>query len=418
VDDGLDLRLAEALAFEADNPATLQGFLAHVAASDGELARDPDGSPGLVRIMTVHGAKGLEAPIVVLADALRQKKPQTWMVLWRPEDRGVTIPLIFGSGERKPAVIAELADRADAEELQEHLRLLYVALTRARQLLVVAGQITRTTADRRQKAAGDETKLTTWYDRIGRAMRALGATEADGAPFGPHLRLSDGDWPAPGMASAAEPAVPVPGWALAPPPPEPAPARPFTPSQPAGDEAPLKPAAAGQAAAAARGRLLHRLFERLPAVAPRARADVAMRVIAAAGFTGPEAEALLETVLQTLAHPELADLFLPQALAEAPVAGVIDGIVISGTVDRLLVAEDRVLVADFKTGATVPDVAEAAHPSHLKQMAAYRAVLRSAFPGRTVVAALVYTAAPKLLLLPDKLLDAHAPVAQGAADAI
>jgi ATP-dependent helicase/nuclease subunit A len=195
------------------------------------------------------------------------------------------------------------------------------------------------------------------------------------------------------------------------PPPEPAPVRPFTPSQPAADEAPLPPPGPGQAAAAARGRLIHRLFEKLPAVSPDARTAVADRVIAAAGMVGADATAVRDEVLAVLADPSFAPLFHAQALAEAPIAGEVDGHVVSGTVDRLLATDALVRVADFKTGLVVPAAAADVHRSHLRQMAAYRAVLRAAFPGKRVEAALVYTAGPKLLLLPDEILDAHWPPA-------
>jgi ATP-dependent helicase/nuclease subunit A len=410
-DDGIDMLLAEALAFEADNPATLQGFLRHVGGMEDAIGRDPDASPGLIRIMSIHGAKGLEAPIVVLADALRQRKRDSGAVTVTLDDGRASLPLVYGNGARKPAAVAALAAERDLAEEEEHNRLLYVALTRAEQVLLVAGQVSAKQAESRRKAGEEGRQLDSWHDRIGRAMRSLGAVEADAAPFGQHLRLSEGDWPAPGMAAAAAAAIPIPPWALQPPPPEPAPARPYTPSQPAGDEAPLKPASPGQAAAAARGRLLHRLFEKLPAVPEAARERVARRVIAASGHDGEAADAILADVMATLGHPDAAPLFGEGALAEAPVAGVVDGLVIAGTVDRLLVTEEEVLVADFKTGLAVPETAESAHPSHLRQIAAYRAVLRAAFPGRQVRAALVFTAAPKFLLLPDKLLDAHAPVA-------
>lgn len=406
-DDGIGALLAEALAFEADHPPTLQGFLAHVASSDQPLARDPDSSPGLVRLMTVHGAKGLEAPIVVLADALRRKRKTMGSVSWASPDGQASLPLVFGNQGRKPQVIGLLSEAANAAEQAEHNRLLYVALTRAEQILMVAGQISEREAKARQEKTAPEDS---WHDRIALAMKALGATDREAPPFGRHLFLAEGDWPAPASSSPTPTPSPVPDWATRPPPPEPVPSRIFTPSAPAPDEAPQPPPGPAQRLAAERGILLHRLFEHLPGLAPDARRAAGRRLIEAAGMTDPDP--LLDEVMAVLEAPDFAPLFKAQGLAEAPIAGHVDGVTVAGTVDRLVITADHVLVIDLKTGLAVPDRAEQAHPSHLRQMAAYRAVLRAAFPGRRVEAALLYTAAPRLLILPDALLDRHWPPAK------
>ena len=101
----------------------------------------------------------------------------------------------------------------------------------------------------------------------------------------------------------------------------------------------------------------------------------------------------------------------PDSLAEAPVAGIVNGVGVTGVVDRLLVTPGRVRVVDFKTGVAVPEAAEAAPAAHLKQMGAYAAVLARAFPDRPIEAALLYTAAPRLITLPPALLARHEPAA-------
>ncbi len=416
-DDGIDALLAEALAFEAESPPTLQGFLAHIAGRDEPLRRDPDTSPGLVRLMTVHGAKGLEAPIVVLADALAEGRPRTDAVTWRDAASRAELPLVFGKAERLPAVLLPRVEAEQAAEAAERNRLLYVALTRAEQILLVAGQIKPTEAEKRQK---DPEAFTSWHDRIRRAMEAQGAAWQESGALGPHLLLDSGPWPAPDAAGPAAPAAaPVPAWATAAPPPEPASVRPFTPSAPAPDTAPMPPPGPDQRAAAARGILLHRLFEHLPGLAPGARAAAGRRLLAAAGAT--DAEPLLADALAILEDPALAPLFGPDSLAEVPIAGHVPtpagGLTVSGTVDRLVVTADGVLVLDLKTGSSVPPRPQDAHPSHLRQMAAYRAVLVSAFPDHRVEAALLYTAGPKLHLLPPELLAAHWPPGNASGEA-
>lgn len=404
-DDGIDALLAEALAFEADRPPTLQGFLAHLAASDEPLKRDPDSSPGLVRLMTVHGAKGLEAPIVVLADALAEGRPRIDAFTRRDAAGRAELPLVFGRADRLPSALAPFVEAEQAAERAERNRLLYVALTRAEQVLLVAGQISRKEAAKRET---EPEAFDSWHDRIRRAMEGQGAAWSESSDLGRHLRLEQGQWPSAGAAcSPAPPPAPVPAWTRTDPLPEPSPPRPFTPSHPAPDSAPQPPPSDAQRAAAARGVRLHALFERLPGVPPPAREAFALRLLEAMGEEQPAP--LVAEALAVLNDPVFAPLFGPDSLAEAPIAGHVDGLTVSGTVDRLLVTPERVLVVDFKTGLAVPARPEEAHPSHLRQMAAYRAVLAAAFPGRRIEAALLYTAGPRIHWLPPELLAAHWP---------
>jgi ATP-dependent helicase/nuclease subunit A len=164
------------------------------------------------------------------------------------------------------------------------------------------------------------------------------------------------------------------------------------------------------AAAAERGRLLHGLFERLPAVPEGDRRAAGLRWLA--GRDG--AAALVETALAVIEDAAFADLFAAGALAEAPVAGVVEGLVVSGTVDRLVVTPGTVTVVDFKTGRRVPETSGAIPAAHLRQMAAYVGVLRQVFPGRAVEGVLLYSEGPVVHRLTDALLDLHKPGFAGA----
>jgi ATP-dependent helicase/nuclease subunit A len=150
----------------------------------------------------------------------------------------------------------------------------------------------------------------------------------------------------------------------------------------------------------------------LPVVAGERRAEVAERWLAGAGGVadpGERAE-LARAALGVLAEPRFAELFGPEALAEAPIAAVVGGgHVVSGTADRLLVTDSRVLVVDFKTGRRAPGSLGDLPPYHVRQMAAYVAALEVIFPGREVVAGLLYTAGPVLFELPTDLVAAHKP---------
>ena len=188
--------------------------------------------------------------------------------------------------------------------------------------------------------------------------------------------------------------------------------KPLAPSSIGEDDVADPPPGPDQRAAAQRGLRLHQLFERLPGAAAEARHALALQWLehSAGVEEAAEREALAHAACRIIEDPRFADLFGADALAEAPIAAVVaGGAVVSGTVDRLLVREDRILVADFKTGRKVPATEAEIPAAHLRQMAAYRAALRVIFPGRPIEAALVYTAAPVLHPLSEALLDAHRP---------
>ncbi|HEX8216516.1 MAG TPA: PD-(D/E)XK nuclease family protein, partial [Allosphingosinicella sp.] len=199
---------------------------------------------------------------------------------------------------------------------------------------------------------------------------------------------------------------------------EPRPPRPLAPSAAAEDDGSEPPPRPEMRAAAQRGKLLHALFERLPDVPEADRRSVADRWLErSAGIAdGAQRAALVDDSCRIISDPAFADLFGPEALAEAPIAAVVaGGHVVSGTVDRLVVTEERVLVADFKTGRTVPSDPARIPVPHLRQMAAYLAALRIIFPERKVEAALLYTSGPRLHLLPEALLAPYAPATAAAA---
>src|SRR5262249_38237614 len=135
----LDELMAQALAFEATETPTLQGFLAFLRRSGSQVRRDFEVKSATIRVMTVHGAKGLEAPIVVLADTTfgPESRNDPWLL---PVATGDASTLIWGLAQKEdpPALIAARKAVRNADE-EEHRRLLYVALTRARDALIVCG---------------------------------------------------------------------------------------------------------------------------------------------------------------------------------------------------------------------------------------------------------------------------------------
>ncbi|MCU0891270.1 MAG: double-strand break repair helicase AddA [Sandarakinorhabdus sp.] len=400
--DAIDTVLDQALACEAAGAASLQAFLVWMAAEALEVKRDPDAPLDAVRLMTVHGAKGLEAPIVILADACAAPKKASGRVALS-FDNGPELPLWLPSGLVAPpeSVAAAQAER-DRRAAEEHRRLLYVALTRPRELLFIGGA-SRPTKDR-------DVPAESWYAIVEDALADMGLEPQRDRVWGALRRHGSGT-PAP----PARPTIrPEPArqqadpWWLRPAPQEARPPRPLSPSSLGPDTLSLPPPDASRRAAARRGTALHRLFEVLPDLPPARRADVA-RQWCALNVPDLDAGEMLATVLSVLDDPAFAAVFAPGALTEAPVAAVVGEAVIAGSIDRLLVTQTDVLAVDFKTGSRVPASLAEVPEAHGVQMAAYAAALARVFPGRRVRAALLYTAGPRLIELPADALATWQP---------
>jgi ATP-dependent helicase/nuclease subunit A len=403
--DPIDELLNAALAYSASNTPSLQGFIRWFDAGEGELKREAGAAENLVRVMTVHGSKGLQAPIVILADATGNpdSSPTRGITLEEllPGGGGRTLPLPDLRGEEKVGRIAEAEERVRREEREEHWRLLYVAMTRAEEALFIGGALGK----RESEPAADS-----WYARLAPLMP--GGPEPDPI-WGERREWGERAPPAEMRRQAELPIPPVPpAWALRPIGPEPRPPRPLAPSSAGEEQGADPPFAPGLAAEAAqRGVLIHRLLERLPDVVPEEREGRARAWLVrhASALSEAEREDILARALAVIADPRWAELFGPGALAEVPLAATVGGQVIAGTADRLLVQPGRVLVADFKTARRPPAMLDEVPVSTLRQMAAYGAALAAIYPGRTIEAAVLYTQTPQLIAIPVELLEAHKP---------
>ncbi len=407
--DPIEELLNAAIEFGTVSAPSLQLFLDWFDRGDVEIVRDPSAPLDAVRVMTAHGAKGLQAPIVILADATADPASARRDILeWKP-DGGARIPIFRPRKAERGGEIATLAEETERRELEEHWRLFYVAATRAEEQLVIAGALG-------PRARGVPPEAS-WYAAVDRAMTALGV------PAGEEERTFTGEEPQPPVRAKAAEAPPataapdLPDWARRAAPVEARPPRPLAPSALGEDDVADPPPGPAMRAAAERGRLIHALFERLPPVPPAERAAAAERWLRDVGQVEDAAMRadLASTVLGILADPRFAALFGAQALAEAPVTAVLDdGLVVAGTIDRLLVTDTAVQVVDFKTGRQVPRTTDDIPAYHLRQMAAYAEALRIIFPDRPVSASLLYTAGPTLFDLPDTLLARHKPGLQAA----
>ena len=417
--DSIDELLSAALQFEREGVASLQQFLDWFDRGEGEIVRDSGAAGNAVRVMTVHGAKGLQAPLVILADACADPdKALERNFKWTIDGVVENLPLFRPRGAERALVVSlqSSMDEADDKARKEHWRLLYVAMTRAEERLVIAGSL----GPRAKGVVPSES----WHAAVERVIMRLDVVKTDDAHWGEVLRYgqslrvsatpretdSAGFTRSRGDAEGLRLAVP--DWLNKPAPQEARPPRPLAPSSIGQDDVANPPPSAAMAAAAERGRALHALFERLPALAAADRRAAGLRWLVAAGADA----ALVDDALRVIDDPQFAGIFAPVALAEAPVAGVVNGLVIAGTVDRLLVTDTHVEIVDFKTGRQVPASVEAIPLPHVRQMAAYAAVLQAIFPDHDVRASLLYSEGPVLHRLPPPLLDLHKPSFAGAHD--
>ncbi|MBC7799130.1 MAG: PD-(D/E)XK nuclease family protein [Gemmatimonadaceae bacterium] len=419
----LDELLNAALAYTALHAPSLQGFVHWLRGSGTSVKREAEGAGNTVRIMTAHGAKGLQAPLVILPDTTALP-PQDESFAWVTDTQtGAALPLWVPRREFRCAAADCARDADRVLKTKEYNRLLYVALTRAEDRLLVCGWETR------REVSGDS-----WYRMVERGFQALSAKTA---PFGAIPNAWPGDVlvhdapqtaPLPTTAAAvADPVIALPSWAgrpgawqTAPPPAEPPVPIPLAPSRPQdAGHGPVPRAlspllARGDAGQRfLRGRLVHSLLQHLPDLPVPDRPAAAMAYLRHGGFSlDPAAiQSLADQVLAVLAHPDLAPLFGPAGRAEQPLTGLVGQTIVTGVVDRMAVLATEVLVADFKTSRAAPaDVADTP-VLYLRQLAAYRAVLRAIYPDHTIRCALVWTDQAQVVSIPGPVLDAHQPIA-------
>ena len=393
--DAVDELMNSALEFERNEVASLDRFLSWFSRGSVAVQRDPGQPLNEVRVITVHGAKGLEAPVVILADATADPA--------RLGRTPITVDLELGSGlapllrpkkEERCAPFEEIILAEEKRDLEEHMRLLYVALTRAADRLIVSGVMPKA-----KKDGSDPRPANSWHLIVEQGLARVGAEPVERA-WGNGLVYRSG---APARARRAKskvaaPTPAVPNWALSPAPKEERPPRPLAPSAMALDDDAALPPSDHMRAAARRGTLIHSLLERLPEVAEGERRELSLAWLErSAGVADAAArEEIADLVCAILSDPAYAHLFGPGSLGEAPLAATLpDGRVVAGTVDRLLVEDAQVSVLDFKTGRA-PASEKDIPTSHRAQMEAYAEALGVIFPGRRVRSALLYTAGPRL----------------------
>ncbi len=395
--DAIEEFLALALAYGRAHPPSLQGFLHWIQDGRAEIARDFEQGRDEVRIMTVHGAKGLEAPVVFLPDTMRKPLARDPLV-WLEEERadlgvGAAEGVLFpGRADREDPVTREARAQARTAQEEEYRRLLYVAMTRAEDRLYVCGWQGR-----------DTPPEDCWYALVRSGMEGLGGVGTLAGPEGDALVYADPQTAplpppaAPVTASDAPP--PLPPELLAPPAAETPTPRPLAPSRALAEPSHGSPIDKSAEQARLRGIAAHKLLEHLPALAPAERRGAARRLLKSSGLGHGEQEKLAASMIAVIENPEYAPYFAPDTLAEAPISAVVGKRVISGQIDRLLVREREVIALDYKTGRAPPEDGSDVPEVYRAQMESYRAALAAVFPDRKITCGLLFVDAPRLIWL-------------------
>ncbi len=387
-EDGINALLSQALAYERNGIPSLTGFLVWMETDDLEIKRQIDSNSDQIRVMTVHGAKGLEAPIVILPDCGRRINAVKDDIVRMGET-----PVWKTASDEMPAAMAQVVDAIKETQNQERLRLLYVALTRAEKWLIVA-------------AAGDLTKEgDTWYQSVESALEAIGTKPAivNGLEV---RRFETGTWDRGPLAAdklEKPQSVTVEPYfrQSAPPPADKRDS--VSASDLGGAKALAGDAGQDEETALAYGTLVHRFLEHLSAAPAEAWPDLAKTLTTG---TGPDTSRALEEAQAVLENPELSGLFTPDTLSEVAVTADLGGLRLHGVIDRLVIEENRVLAVDFKTNQTVPGHPKDCPDGILRQMAAYAIALRQIYPDRHIETAVLWTNTCMLMPLPHEIVMA------------
>ncbi|TYC49435.1 double-strand break repair helicase AddA [Rhodobacterales bacterium] len=425
VDDVLDEFLALTMAYEQAGTPGLEGFLAWMAAAPTEIKRELTNTKGMVRIMTVHGSKGLEARIVILVDPGAAPVSAIHDPAFLPRkrlDNELLPPALVWlppKADRTPWHDKAIEGLREAQE-EEYRRLLYVALTRAEDRLIVCGW--------EPKRGAHEN---CWYSMVERALKpeARELVDPAGSVIGWRWQKTAAA-PEQGESAHADAgsedapeAETLPDWLTRQVQPLPRrkrlqPSRAFEAMEEKEGVEPMPVLSRLQASRQPaswpleRGRLVHRLLELLPdlPVGDRREAAATYLTTALRPEFGSYRETLLGEISAILENDDFAPVFSPEARAEVPLVGTIraaDGteVEISGQIDRLLVSTDRVVIVDYKTNLNPPATTAEVPLEYRAQLCVYREMLRRIYPDREVSACLLWTAVPSMMEIPAEILD-------------
>ena len=389
-EDGIDEFVNLAIDYEQEHIPTLQGFIDWISSDEVEIKRELEQSEAdAVRIMTVHGSKGLQAPIVILPDTVRVVSVKNESgILW---DDLFYYPL---SSQDYDDTCRKIKESEKEKALQEYRRLLYVALTRAEDLLIICGYY---------NSARSKPHEESWYKICERSLKEIGTPTDDnivvyecGQDFEPKPKKPD-DRPVYEECTAL--------WLKEKPKTENALAKPLSPSKLDEEDEPALSSPIGKHGRSRyrRGLIIHKLLQFLPDVYVQDGKNVIFEYLEknAPDLTQPEKERIVEEVSALLENPKFSAVFSSSSKAEVPIMGMVDGKIISGQIDRLAVEKDRVLLVDYKTNRPAAKSPKEIPSAYRKQMAAYKALLSKIYQGKEIVPLILWTDTADLMAVEE-----------------
>lgn len=445
--DVLDEFLNMAMAAQQTGVTALQVFINLLEVDESEIKRELDQTSGQVRIMTVHGAKGLEAPIVFLVDP--GSKPEghgpsktKYVKIQQASEaiQAANADILFSTKkEVRPKLFADEVSEISAHARQEYRRLLYVGMTRAEDRLIMVGY--RTTGNK--KAQTDPDKQT-WLDMAMQMLVKTGAAKAieeyDFPAWRFQTTIPAAPQPYSDETSSLSTSVVMPSWfdqAVLPEPPAPRPLSPSGASSLSVETVFMNGPASGQPAmpessaslldrlqngtrdndniaaqSARRGIAMHRLLQVLPDIEPDKRTNIADRFLTQFDkrWSTAERSAMITDIMAVLDTIIMADGTDAMVRAEVSIMGTVDvrgaPRAVSGIIDRLVTMPGHVRILDFKTNLRPPTKTTAINPIYITQMALYRALLQPLYPDCTISAHLIYTSGPYVFELDAEAMNA------------
>lgn len=384
-----------ALKYEDKNPPSLQGFLAYVQTSSLEIKRNlDDGDIDQVRLMTVHGAKGLQSPIVFLPDTTSipgSRRTLFWgndLMMWCP------------SSDLKTTKLTEIQNDSQSLEMQEYRRLMYVALTRAEDRLYILGAEPK-------RGRPEES----WYNLIHQALSSVAVSF--------HMEVGDLKGMGLRLKSAQLKEVfyqgdggqklrknqPMPTWISMPLLPENLP-RFFSPSRfedYSKEDVALNTKEISSINSRERGILIHKLLEKLPNLPQEQWMKKSLEFLESnTPVLDPDSHhTIIDQAIKIITHPDLIPYFQPSSVAEVPLIGIVDGQYFKGQVDRLAIdhVNKTIYILDYKTGDMVPNTVNEVPNTYVKQMQIYGELASKIYPKYKIYKSLFWTKKLKLIHL-------------------
>ncbi len=380
--DPLTELLNQAADFGRRLTGTTQEFIDWLLRNAPVVKREAGEHAAEVRILTIHGAKGLEAPVVIMADTVGLPDANNEALpRWLLPDEDLPVPLWAARRDDEPELFQRHQQKRICALYAEYQRLLYVALTRARDELYIGGY-----------NKDDKVSEQSWYHSVKTALESFEHTaQADGRLI---YAIEPRDIEkASAPVTTVMPKLEMPDWLYT--------------------AAPLEQAIISRSVTEStvdltntivsvpqeqgiqRGIIIHRLLQSLPDLPGNERQAAALRYLAhAAPQALPAVHEQIWREVDTLLHYDgFAPLFTLQARAEVPIIGRVNGAIVTGRIDRLLITPQEILIVDYKTNAQPPDNVPAAYRA---QLMAYGRLLTRQYPAHRLRMAILWTALPRL----------------------